>query len=152
MNHWLFKSEPSTFGIDDLAKLPKQTTAWDGVRNYQARNMLRDTAKTGDLVFFYHSSCEVPGVAGIVKIVKAGYPDASAWDKKNPHYDMARLEKAPAHEIRWDSKIDLTTHDVVEGIKCLNEVTKRVKMEAGEEKKADEKMLEIDAMLARFII
>jgi predicted RNA-binding protein with PUA-like domain len=87
MNHWLLKSEPSTFGIDDLAKLPRRTSAWDGVRNYQARNMLRDSMKKGDLALFYHSSCEVPGVAGIVEVVKAGYPDATAFDSKHHHYD-----------------------------------------------------------------
>jgi predicted RNA-binding protein with PUA-like domain len=87
MNHWLLKSEPSTFGIDDLAKLPRRTSAWDGVRNYQARNMLRDTFKKGDLALFYHSSCELPGVAGIVEVVKAGYPDATAFDPKHHHFD-----------------------------------------------------------------
>ena len=75
MNHWLFKSEPSTFSIDDLAARPGKTTAWDGIRNYQARNMLRDCVKRGDAAFFYHSSCAVPGIAGIVRIVKAGYPE-----------------------------------------------------------------------------
>jgi predicted RNA-binding protein with PUA-like domain len=87
MNHWLLKSEPDTFSIDDLAALPKQTTAWDGVRNYQARNMLRDAMKKGDSVFFYHSSCKVPGIAGIVNVVKNGYPDATALDPKHHHYD-----------------------------------------------------------------
>ncbi len=87
MNHWLLKSEPSTFGIDDLAKLPRRTSAWDGVRNYQARNMLRDSMKKGDLALFYHSSCEVPGIAGIVEVVKPGYPDATAFDSKHHHYD-----------------------------------------------------------------
>jgi predicted RNA-binding protein with PUA-like domain len=87
MNHWLLKSEPSTFGIDDLAALPKQTTAWDGVRNYQARNMLRDSMKKGDLAFFYHSGCDVPGIAGIVTVVKSGYPDQTAFDAEHHHYD-----------------------------------------------------------------
>jgi predicted RNA-binding protein with PUA-like domain len=87
MNHWLLKSEPDTFGIDQLAARPKQTTAWDGVRNYQARNMLRDSMKKGDLAFFYHSSCEIPGIAGIVRVVREGYPDAAAFDPKHHHYD-----------------------------------------------------------------
>jgi predicted RNA-binding protein with PUA-like domain len=87
MNHWLLKSEPSTFSIDDLAALPKRTTAWEGVRNYQARNMLRDSIKTGDLAFFYHSSCDVPGIAGIVSVVKSGYPDPTAFDRSSPYYD-----------------------------------------------------------------
>ena len=97
MNHWLLKSEPDTFSIDDLAALPKQTTAWDGVRNYQARNMLRDSMKKGDLAFFYHSSCAVPGVAGIVSVVKGGYPDATAFDSKHHHYDPESRSSDP----RW---------------------------------------------------
>jgi predicted RNA-binding protein with PUA-like domain len=97
MNHWLFKSEPDTFGIQDLAKAPKQRTAWDGVRNYQARNMLRDSMKQGDLGLFYHSSCEVPGVAGIIEIVKEGYPDATAFDPKHHHYDPDSKRDDP----RW---------------------------------------------------
>ena len=87
MNHWLLKSEPTTFSIDDLATLPRQTTAWDGVRNYQARNMLRDSIKKGDFAFFYHSSCEVPGIAGIVSVVKSGYPDPTAFERNHHHYD-----------------------------------------------------------------
>ena len=82
MNHWLFKSEPATFSIDDLGKAPRQTTAWDGVRNYQARNMLRDSIKEGDLAFFYYSSCDVPGIAGIVSIAREGYPDVTAFDRE----------------------------------------------------------------------
>jgi predicted RNA-binding protein with PUA-like domain len=97
MNYWLFKSEPDTFGIDDLAKAPKRTSAWDGVRNYQARNMLRDSIRKGDVAFFYHSSCEVPGIAGIVEIVKAGYPDATAFDPKHHHYDADSKRDEP----RW---------------------------------------------------
>jgi predicted RNA-binding protein with PUA-like domain len=97
VNHWLMKSEPDTFGIDMLAKAPKQTSAWDGVRNFQARNMLRDSMKKGDLAFFYHSSCEVPGIAGIVSIVKEGYPDETAFDPKNDHYDADSKRDAP----RW---------------------------------------------------
>jgi predicted RNA-binding protein with PUA-like domain len=97
MNHWLFKSEPSTFGIGDLSKSPKQTSAWDGVRNYQARNMLRDSIKKGDLAFFYHSSCDVPGVAGIVKIVSNGYPDETAFDPKHHHFDPDSKRSEP----RW---------------------------------------------------
>ena len=86
MNHWLMKSEPDTFGIDHLAKKPKQTAGWDGVRNFQARNYLREML-VGDLVFFYHSSTEIPGVVGIAKVVREAYPDSTAFDKKNDHYD-----------------------------------------------------------------
>ncbi|MBA3661268.1 MAG: EVE domain-containing protein [Gammaproteobacteria bacterium] len=87
MNYWLFKSEPTTFSIDTLEKRPKQTEPWDGVRNFQARNMLRDEIKVGDQGFFYHSSCEPPGIAGIVTVVKKGYPDATAWDESSKYYD-----------------------------------------------------------------
>jgi len=97
MNHWLLKSEPDTFGIDSLKAAPKQTSAWDGVRNFQARNMLRDSMKKGDLAFFYHSSCDVPGIAGIVSIVKEGYPDETAFDPKHHHYDPDSKKDAP----RW---------------------------------------------------
>ncbi|HWG71316.1 MAG TPA: EVE domain-containing protein [Steroidobacteraceae bacterium] len=97
MNHWLFKSEPDSFSIDALAKAPRQTTAWDGVRNYQARNMLRDSIKKGDQAFFYHSSCAVPGIAGIVAVVKEGYPDKTAFDPGHHHYDA----DSDAHEPRW---------------------------------------------------
>jgi predicted RNA-binding protein with PUA-like domain len=86
MNYWLMKSEPSTFGIDDLRKAKHHTTGWDGVRNYQARNYLREMKK-GDLVFFYHSSCEVPGIAGIASIAREAYADATAFDAKHDHYD-----------------------------------------------------------------
>ena len=87
MNYWLMKSEPSTFGIDDLAKARNRTTGWDGVRNFQARNFMRDGMKKGDLAFFYHSSCEVPGIAGVVKVVREGYPDQTAFAKGDDHYD-----------------------------------------------------------------
>ena len=97
MNHWLLKTEPDSFGIDDLAALHKQTAAWDGVRNYQARNMLRDSMKKGDTAFFYHSSCAVPGIAGIVRVVREGYPDATAFDPKHHHYDAASRRGEP----RW---------------------------------------------------
>ena len=96
MNHWLFKSEPASFSIDDLGKRPKQTTAWDGVRNYQARNMLRDSIKKGDLVFFYYSSCDVPGIAGIAAVTREGYPDVTAFDPKHDHYDPDSKKDAPS--------------------------------------------------------
>jgi predicted RNA-binding protein with PUA-like domain len=95
MRYWLMKSEPSTFGIDDLEKTPRQQTSWEGVRNFQARNMLRDDMKAGDLAFFYHSSCPEPGIAGIVEVVRAGYPDPSAWDRKGPYYDAKSPETKP---------------------------------------------------------
>jgi predicted RNA-binding protein with PUA-like domain len=95
MNYWLMKTEPSTFGIDDLARAPGQSTSWEGVRNYQARNMLRDEMKKGDLAFLYHSSCPEPGIAGIVTIAGPGYPDASAWNRRSPYYDAKSPENKP---------------------------------------------------------
>ena len=97
MNHWLLKSEPSSFSIDALATARKRTTEWDGVRNYQARNMLRDSVKIGDFAFFYHSSCDVPGIAGIVRIVKGGHPDRTAFDRRHDHYDPESTPSDP----RW---------------------------------------------------
>jgi predicted RNA-binding protein with PUA-like domain len=97
VNHWLLKSEPDTFGIEHLAALPGRTTGWDGVRNFQARNLLRDEIAKGDEAFFYHSSCAVPGIAGIVRVTRAGYPDASAFDRKSPYYDPDSRADAP----RW---------------------------------------------------
>ncbi len=87
MNYWLMKSEPDVFGIDDLMKAPGKTEPWDGVRNYQARNMMRDEMKKGDPVFFYHSNCKEPGIAGIMKIVREGYPDHTAFDPDEKYFD-----------------------------------------------------------------
>jgi predicted RNA-binding protein with PUA-like domain len=97
MNYWLLKSEPDSFGIDHLARAPRKTAAWDGVRNYQARNMLRDDMKKGDQAFFYHSSCDVPGIVGIVSVVKEGYPDTTAFKRRHHHYDPDSDPKNP----RW---------------------------------------------------
>jgi predicted RNA-binding protein with PUA-like domain len=94
MNHWLMKSEPDVFGIEHLQARPQRSAPWDGVRNYQARNFLR-AMKRGDLAFFYHSSCPEPGVAGIVKIVKAAYPDPTAWDPKSEHFDARSTPEKP---------------------------------------------------------
>jgi predicted RNA-binding protein with PUA-like domain len=97
MKHWLMKSEPDVFGIDDLAASPGRKTHWDGVRNYQARNFMRDEMKRGDLAFFYHSNCAAPAIAGIVKVVKEGYPDHTAFDPNDPHHDPGSDPDAP----RW---------------------------------------------------
>jgi predicted RNA-binding protein with PUA-like domain len=97
MNYWLFKSEPDTFSIDHLFKKPKKTEHWDGVRNYQVRNMLRDDIKVGDKAFFYHSSTVPPGIVGIVEIVKAGYPDFKAFDPESKYYDPKSTRENP----RW---------------------------------------------------
>jgi predicted RNA-binding protein with PUA-like domain len=97
MKYWLMKTEPSTFSIDDLRKAPKQTTGWDGVRNYQVRNMMRDEMKPGDQAFIYHSSCDVPGIAGIAEIICEAYPDPTQFDRKHDHYDPKSTLAAP----RW---------------------------------------------------
>jgi predicted RNA-binding protein with PUA-like domain len=91
------KSEPDEFSIDDLVAAPRQTTPWFGVRNYQARNYMRDHMKVGDGVLFYHSSCEIPGIAGIAKVASGAHPDASQFDRKSEYYDA----KSKREEPRW---------------------------------------------------
>ena len=97
MHYWLMKSEPDTFSIDDLATKAGQIEHWDGVRNYQARNFMR-AMNVGDQAFFYHSSCAEPGIVGIVEIVRAAYPDPSAFDRNSPYYDPKSSPERP----RWD--------------------------------------------------
>ncbi len=97
MAHWLMKSEPDVFGIDHLASRPNGTEPWDGVRNYQARNMMRDQMKKGDLAFFYHSNCKEPGIVGIMEIVREGYPDPTAFDPEAKYYDP----KSDPDKPRW---------------------------------------------------
>jgi predicted RNA-binding protein with PUA-like domain len=103
MNYWLMKSEPDTFGIDDLIQRDQQTEPWDGVRNYQARNMMRDAMKLGDQVFFYHSNCKEAGIVGIMEVVKEGYPDDSAFNPDDKHYDP-KSDPAKPRWIRVDVK------------------------------------------------
>jgi predicted RNA-binding protein with PUA-like domain len=91
------KSEPATFGIDHLAAAPRRTAAWDGVRNYQARNILSDDFRRGDRAFFYHSSCEVPGIYGTMRVVRGGHPDPTAFDPRHRHYDAGSDRADP----RW---------------------------------------------------
>jgi|SRR5688572_7386326 len=95
MNYWLFKSEPTTYGIDHLAK--DKVTAWSGVRNYQARNFMRDGMRPGDRGFFYHSSCDEPGIAGLVEVRGSAYPDETQFDRKSRYYDAAATRETP----RW---------------------------------------------------
>ncbi len=97
MNYWLFKSEPDAFSIDDLYAMKGKRDHWDGIRNYQARNLMRDEMKKGDMGFFYHSSCKVPGIVGVVEVVKEAYPDHTAWDQKSSYYDPKSSEENP----RW---------------------------------------------------
>jgi len=94
---WLMKSEPSTYSIDSLLKKPKQTDHWEGVRNYQARNFMRDHMKKGDRAFFYHSSCKTPGIVGMMEIVQESHPDASSWDPSSKYFDPKSTPQNP----RW---------------------------------------------------
>ena len=106
--HWLMKSEPDVFSIDDLAKAKKQTTGWDGVRNYQARNLLRDEIAVGDGVLYYHSSVDPPAVVGLARVVKAGYPDPTQFDPKSDYYDAGSKPDAPrwfSVDIAFDRKL-----------------------------------------------
>ncbi|MFA7287967.1 MAG: EVE domain-containing protein [Melioribacteraceae bacterium] len=95
IKYWLIKSEPDVFSIDDLANADNKTTYWDGVRNYQARNFMRDEMKIGDKILYYHSNSDPMGVAGICEIVKEAYPDFSAFDKKDPHFDPKSKKDDP---------------------------------------------------------
>ena len=97
MAHWLMKSEPEEFSIDDLVKAKNQTVPWFGVRNYLARNFMRDQMKVGDEVLFYHSSCPEPGIAGFAKVASAAYPDETQWDKKSKYFDSKATRETP----RW---------------------------------------------------
>lgn len=97
MNYWLMKSEPSAYSIEDLQNAPQKTCFWDGVRNYQARNFMRDQMKKGDLAFFYHSNAKPTGIAGVVKIVGEGHPDVTAFDSTSSYYD----EKSSPENPRW---------------------------------------------------
>ncbi|PWG62974.1 EVE domain-containing protein [Sediminicurvatus halobius] len=97
MRYWLMKSEPDVYGIEHLAAEPDQTDHWDGVRNYQVRNMMRDEMRPGDLAFFYHSNTKVPGIAGIIEIVSEGYPDHTAFDPESKYYDP----KSDPENPRW---------------------------------------------------
>ena len=97
MRHWLLKTEPGVFSFDDLLQAPDQTTGWNGIRNYQARNFLRDQMEEGDRVLIYHSSADPPAVAGLAEVVRAGYPDPTQFDAKDDHYDPESTPAAP----RW---------------------------------------------------
>lgn len=123
MNYWLFKSEPDVFGIEHLKALPDQTDHWDGIRNYQARNMLRDDIKQGDLVFFYHSNCKEPGIVGIMEVTRDGYPDYTATDPEQHYYDP----KSDPDNPRWymvDVKFvrDLKRNITLQELKSLPEL------------------------------
>ncbi len=117
MSYWLLKTEPTAFGIDDLERAPRKTTSWDGVRNFQARNLLRDRMRRGDRAFLYHSSCEVPGIVGIVKVVKEGYPDPTAFERGHVHFDPASRRDDP----RW-FMVDVTLERRLSRVIALEEL------------------------------
>ena len=128
MRYWLMKSEPSDVSIDDLAALPEQTVAWYGVRNYQARNFMRDQMKVGDGVLFYHSNCEVPGIAGLAQVSSTAYPDATQFERKNKYFDPKATQETPRWfnvDVQCVKKIEiislaaLRTHPELEGMRIL---------------------------------
>jgi len=116
-NYWLLKSEPNTYSIDDLKNAPKKTDHWDGVRNYQARNFMRDDMKKGDLGFFYHSNCDVPGIVGVVEITKESYPDHTAFDPNSNYFDPKSDKENP----RW-FMVDVTFKKKFNGTISLQEL------------------------------
>ena len=97
MNYWLMKSEPKECSVDDALAAPDATVPWTGVRNYQARNFMRDAMRAGDGVLFYHSSCDQPGIVGIARVASTPYPDPTQFDPKSPYFDAASKHEAP----RW---------------------------------------------------
>ena len=99
VRYWLMKSEPSVVGVDDVLAMPKRTVDWWGVRNYQARNFMRDQMKLGDRGFFYHSNCAEPGIVGIVEVCKRAYPDATQFDRKHKYFDPKSTPENP----RWQN-------------------------------------------------
>jgi predicted RNA-binding protein with PUA-like domain len=127
MNHWLLKTEPSAFSFDDLLKAPRKTTGWGGVRNYQARNTLRDEMKKGDLALIYHSNADPSAVVGVAEIVREGYPDPTQFDAKDDHYDADSPKDAP----RW-FQVD---------VKALHKLPRAISLEEIKGTKALQKML-----------
>jgi predicted RNA-binding protein with PUA-like domain len=106
MRYWLLKTEPDTFSFDDLKARPKKTEPWNGVRNYQVRNMMRDDMNLGDLGFFYHSSCPQPGIAGVVKIVREAHPDPTQFDPSSEYFDPGSKREAPRWlmvDVKWEA-------------------------------------------------
>jgi predicted RNA-binding protein with PUA-like domain len=107
--YWLMKSDPETFGIDDLERSPDRTTSWDGVRNFQARNLLRDEVRVGDEVLFYHSQSDPPAVVGTCRVVRAGYPDPTQFDRRSPGHDPDSTPDDPrwyAVDLRLERRLD----------------------------------------------
>jgi predicted RNA-binding protein with PUA-like domain len=118
MKYWLMKSEPDVFSFKDLKSRPKKTEPWNGVRNYQARNFMRDEMQKGDLILFYHSSCPIPGVAGIARVNSEAYPDSTQFDPKSEYFDPKATKEVP----RWflvdvSFEMDLKQHVSLEELK-----------------------------------
>jgi predicted RNA-binding protein with PUA-like domain len=122
MHHWLIKSEPTTFSIQDLDRSPQQTTSWEGVRNYQARNFLR-AMKRGDLAIFYHSNAAPPAAVGIVKVVHEAYPDPTAWNPKSPYHDPKSSSDDPLWSMVDVQLVTIFSRDIpleeLRGVKAL---------------------------------
>lgn len=117
MKYWLMKTEPDVFSFDDLKKRAKQTEPWDGVRNYQARNFMRDEMEVGDLILFYHSNCDLPAVVGVAEVAKEAYPDSTAWDPKSPYFDSKSTPDNP----RW-YRVDVKWKEDFKRIVSLQEI------------------------------
>lgn len=128
MRYWLMKSEPDEVSIDDALAAPNQTVPWTGVRNYQARNFMRDTMQIGDAVFFYHSSCPEPGIAGLAEVASTPYPDETQFDAASPYYDPKATRETPrwmlvdiraTQKTRLVSLAELRGADALEGMQVL---------------------------------
>ncbi|GAA5173510.1 EVE domain-containing protein [Niveibacterium umoris] len=133
MRYWLMKSEPDDCSIDDLAAMPGQTVAWYGVRNYQARNFMRDQMQPGDLAFFYHSSCAEPGIAGIVEVSRRAYPDTTQFDPASRFYDPKSSPDDPRWlnvEVRFVRKVrlvalsELRQHEALANMRVLQKASR----------------------------
>ena len=132
MKYWLMKSEPDVFSFTDLKSRPKKTEPWNGVRNYQARNFMRDEMQIGDLILFYHSSCEIPGIAGIAKVNSKPYPDDTQFNNKSEYFDP----KATIENPRWflvdvSFERDLKRHISLEELKGFKELSEMRLMQKG---------------------
>lgn len=125
MQYWLIKSEPETCSIDDLARAPKKTEHWDGVRNYQARNFMRDQMQIGDLAFFYHSNCKVPGIVGIAKVNSKPYPDHTAFDPNSKYFDP----KSNPDNPRW-MMVDFKFVEKFKNLVALSDLRTNHKLES----------------------
>lgn len=126
MRYWLMKSEPDVFSIEDLRRSPRRASMWDGVRNYQVRNMLRDDFAKGDLAFFYHSSCAVPGIVGTMEVLCTGYPDPTAFMAGHEHFDPASDRDKPRWytvDVRYRSEFPVLALDELRQHAALAEMT-----------------------------